>query len=691
MNKYLQLSCILAILTSAVFAQTQKEPVNMNDITVHSTPISRYSTDAVSTATFSNTPPQELPVVVNVLTEDFIREIAPLDLHDLLRYQPGVQTGGKTLQSRTAGQYNLRGIAGTEPMLGGTLPLPGFMGTFMDPIAFERVEIINGPVGATAGGVTTSLGAYGAGGAINLVQKQASLVENFNENEIRSILGEDTQRYRASFDVNQVGEAGTTAIRVPGLIEYGKSYWLPDDHDWRQNYFIAPAVTWSPSEDLTLGLNTTFQYTDQPGYQGIPIYEGEPWGDYDWDSYVPETDMRDIYQGATVQAFADYRVNEDFNVVAGAGMARADIQAEHLSAGAYALPGGQDSYEYSAYDRVSKTYNTFLRGVYSTETGEVDHTIVTQADWTRKESDGTGGFGTVTSKTDFSAATIRPSESRVDKVGVFLQDQLSWEQFRLLGGVRLDQHESDLGNTGESVSPRAGLSFLPTEKVVLFANLSTTEAPNFGYEKAENEELTSSWQAVQMETGFRYSPVDALWFTASVYSIDQENTPSYNDATGYYEEDGKTESEGVELSLVGDITPNWTVYAAYTYNDTDRDTDVTEVKSTPPHAVTITSSYRMTSGTLEDVVFGFGYRFRDRYDATFRGQYVGAESYIDESHVFDASASVSLERFNGPENWTVSLNIKNIFDEHYVESNRHYYQAFPGDPRVFELALRGSF
>ncbi|WFB35797.1 TonB-dependent receptor [Kiritimatiellota bacterium B12222] len=656
-----------------------------------STPLSRYNTAYVSTATFSDTPPQDLPVVVNVLTKDFIREVAPLDLHDLLRYQPGIQTGGKTLQSRTAGQYSVRGIPGTEPMLGGTLPLPGFMGTFLDPISLERVEIINGPTGSTSGGTTSSLGAYGAGGAISLIQKQASLVEDFNDNEFRAILGEDTQRYRASFDVNEVNKEGTLALRVPGLVEYGKSFWLPEDNDWRENYSIAPAVTWQATDDLTIELNTTFQYTDQPGYQGIPIYEGEPWGDYNWESYVPETDMRDLYKGTTVQAFADYQVHEDLNVVAGAGMARADIKAEHLSAGAYTVSQGQDSYEYSAYDKVSKAYNAFLRGVYLTETGEVGHTLVSQADWTRKESEGDGGFGTIYSTTDFSSATIRPSASRVDKAGLFLQDELSWEMFRLLAGIRYDQHESDLGNKGDSVSPRVGMSILPTDQVVLFVNLATTEAPNFGYEKAEGVELTSSWQATQLEGGFRYSPVDTLWFTASVYQIEQQSTPSYNDVTGYYEEEGETDSEGIELSLVGDITDNWTIYAAYTYNDTERDTDRVEVDSTPPHAVTVTTSYRITGGAFEDVVLGCGYRFRDQYDATFRGQYVGPESYIDASHIFDVSASVSLSRFKGPEDWTLILNVKNIFDESYIESNRHYYQAFPGDPRVFEFALRGSF
>ncbi len=39
----------------------------------------------------------------------------------------------------------------------------------------------------------------------------------------------------------------------------------------------------------------------------------------------------------------------------------------------------------------------------------------------------------------------------------------------------------------------------------------------------------------------------------------------------------------------------------------------------------------------------------------------------------------------------LSFAVNNIFDERYIESNRHYYQCFPGDPRTFELALQASF
>jgi len=74
-----------------------------------------------------------------------------------------------------------------------------------------------------------------------------------------------------------------------------------------------------------------------------------------------------------------------------------------------------------------------------------------------------------------------------------------------------------------------------------------------------------------------------------------------------------------------------------------------------------------------------------------RGGYISEDYYIDDSHVFDCSADVPLSKFGGAKNVIVTLAVKNIFDEAYIESNRHYYQCFPGDPRTFEIALKAKF
>ena len=90
-----------------VVFQVKANPILTNDtstsigsILVEADRLSKYRPEKVSSGTFTEMPPENLPMVVDTLTEDFIQERNPTDLHDLLRYVPGIETGGKSLLIR---------------------------------------------------------------------------------------------------------------------------------------------------------------------------------------------------------------------------------------------------------------------------------------------------------------------------------------------------------------------------------------------------------------------------------------------------------------------------------------------------------------------------------------------------------------------------------------------------------------
>ena len=58
---------------------------DLGTVVVEGSALSRYRPEKVNGGTFTDEPPEELPVVVDTLTEDFIRERNPTDLNDLLR------------------------------------------------------------------------------------------------------------------------------------------------------------------------------------------------------------------------------------------------------------------------------------------------------------------------------------------------------------------------------------------------------------------------------------------------------------------------------------------------------------------------------------------------------------------------------------------------------------------------------
>ena len=696
--------------SDTVRSDTRGAPADLGTIVVEGTPISKYRTETVSTATLTAAKPEELPQTVDVLTEDFIDEMHPTDLHDMMLYQPGVFTGGKSMVDRTSGQYTIRGMAGSDAMLNGTLGLAGPMGIFMDPSAFERIEIVKGPVGATTGGATSTLGPYGAGGSVNLIVKQPRPDMDFMSVHSRTSFGEDSQRYRLGYDINERVVEDKLTVRLPGGVDYGKPFWLPGSYRWRESYFMAPSILWNVRDDLRIGLTLTLQYTDQPGYQGIPVYKGKPLKGFDWDTDLSTSSMRDIYVGGTIDSYVEWDASRVWTFRTGGGVSQADVEFEHLGSSGFATttapkklpspPIGSlypasylaKPYDHQEGDMLYRRENVYERAVATYDTGPLAHQTVFQGDYSQKSSQGRSYFESVASpETEHTWARRNYQDSQVDKYGALAQDYVSWWKFRLLGGARVDEHESNLGNTGDSFSPRGGVSFLPTDWLVFFGNISQTESPNFGYLKNPNEELTSSWEATQYETGFRISPADTLWLTTSLYQINQNQTPTLIPNSIYYATEGESESQGIEFALNGNIRDNWSVYAAYAYNEYEDKTSGLSFDRYPPHSITASTSYRMMGGTLDDIVFGFGYRYRHHYYETMLGKYIGDDFYIADSHVFDCSADVPLSTFGGSKNVTLTLAVRNIFDEMYIESNRHYYQCFPGDPRTFEIALQAKF
>ena len=130
---------------------------DLGTVVVEGSALSKYRPETVDGATFTDLPPEKSPTVVDTLTEDFIREHNPTDLHDLLRYVPGVETGGKSLLIRQPGTFQIRGMGGTEPAFDGVVPIGSGAGLFMDPFLMERVEIVKGTSRARTSAATGSI------------------------------------------------------------------------------------------------------------------------------------------------------------------------------------------------------------------------------------------------------------------------------------------------------------------------------------------------------------------------------------------------------------------------------------------------------------------------------------------------------------------------------------------------------
>ncbi len=704
------------------------EVADLGTVTVEATALSKYRPEKVTGGTFTGEAPETLPCTVDALTEDFIREKNPTDMNDLLRQVPGVETGGTSLLVRQPGCFSIRGMGGTEPAFDGVVPVGRGAGLFMDPAMMERVEIVKGPIASLSGGAGAQQNNNGAGGSINMYLKGAHFRDsevNFSE---QTSVGRNVWRQRGMIDANEIVAEDKLAIRLPASFDiYSPAYISSGSQEGarpREQYTVAPSFVFKPTDDVTLGLKTMFISSDSPSYIGIPVWRGKPAGGYGWNESSCRPTDRSKYRGMYVNPYVDWQVTEDWLLKFGGAFMYSDweqttrepyvpsvrsarnpngdmaTQAEYNAAMNHFYETGEwltgKKYMTSSFSEssaIQRNFNVYARSVYTKKELPFGfrNSFLVQPDFYYRDG---GAFG-----------------AAVSRYGVTVQDSIGWGWVTLLAGIRYDyftENASVVTTTSRGVttttvydeahafafSPRGGLTVQPLDWLVFFGNVSQTQTPQLGLISADGSRPTDPWTATQWEAGFRVSPVERLWFSASYFNIDQENTP-VADNDGYYYYDGHTRSKGVDLSLSGDITENWTVMAMSTftlYENCNEAGIKGSFERTPRHAATLNTSYRLHGFDLiEDVVVGLGYRFRSMSYATMRGTFVNENLRFDPSHVFDVNVAIPFSKFGWRDDWYLTLGVRNLFDERYFDTSRHYYECFAGDPRTFEIGLRGRF
>ena len=696
-----------ALAACAVGAETNVVE-DLGTVLVESTALSKYRPETVSGGTFTGVPPEKLPCVVDTLTEDFIAERNPTDMNDLLRWVPGIETGGTSLLVRQPGLFSIRGMGGTEPSFDGVIPVGRGAGLFMDPYMMERVEIVKGPIASLSGGAGAQQNNNGAGGSINMHLKGAHLRGSERHVQETTSVGRNTWRQRGMLDANEVLVDDKFAMRFVGSFDlYSPAYINNGSQEGarpREGYTAAPSFVLSPREDVTFGLKTFFTSVDAPSYIGVPVWRGRPGGGYDWYESSCRKSDRSTYTGVMVNPYVDWQVTDDWLLKLGGAFMYSHMEQNtrepYTESGAglehYFLTGrwldGSQKYQTTTFSEsrsFSRNFNVYARSVYAKEELPFGfrNTLMVQPDYYYRDS--SSGFGTPTSR-----------------YGVTAQDSVGWGWVTALAGVRYDYFvENDSIQNGVryqeahayAFSPRGGLVVQPLDWLVFFGNVSQTQTPTLGYVATDGTRPTDPWSATQYEGGFRVRPLEKLWLSASYYCIDQENMPvaeTVNNVTTYYF-DGHNRSQGVELSLSGDVTENWTVLAMYAYNfyvNHDATGKASEFERTPRHTLTLNTSYRLHGFDLiEDVVVGLGYRFRSMSYATMRGSYVNENLRFDPSHVFDVNMSIPFSKVGLSDKWFLTLGVRNLFGERYFDTSRHYYECFVGEPRTFEIGIRGSF
>lgn len=200
------------------------------------------------------------------------------------------------------------------------------------------------------------------------------------------------------------------------------------------------------------------------------------------------------------------------------------------------------------------------------------------------------------------------------------------------------------------------------------------------------------------ETGIKGEWLDGrLNASAAYFRTKQQNkavlddgltTPTGGDA---YKAGTGQETDGIDLEIAGALTPNWNVYAGYTYLHFRRvDSDG---RSDPSHLFKASTTYRL-SGPLDRLTLGAGVKAQTNIRAISSpaGQPLnGVSGGATDVNWSGYAIWNAMAKYQLTDDTTVSFNVDNLFDKHYYTQYGFYAGAIYGDPRNMAVTVSTAF
>ncbi|TCK06962.1 TonB-dependent siderophore receptor [Marinobacterium mangrovicola] len=668
------------ISSPVVFAaETQDASVTLNMLEVTTT----------RGATKTETPFVETPQSISLVSEEQIEEQGARNVQEATRYTAGVFTGQ---YGSTAGRYDaikLRGFGSDSidnQYLDG-LKLLNDKGTYsimqIDPYFLEGIEVVKGPS-------SVLYGRAAPGGIVALTSKKPLFEQH---RQIQAGIGNNGTA-SLGFDMGDtIGESGSAAYRVVGRVYQSDTQW---DKVEEEHYSLAPSLTLDLSDATTLTLMAYLQKDPEGGFYGGLPAEGTLFDHngrrisnefFDGEENFEEFDRE--------QTMVGYQLEHRFNDVWSARQNVRYVNTQVDYGQVYNLGywvGDTLPRTYFGADEELDAFAIDNQLLAEFEAGATRHTLLTGLDYQHRTTDAywTSDYDAAYN-TDFApidafdpvygaSGRINPyqdNERRLEQTGVYLQDQIALDRWRLTLGGRYDwvevRNEYDNMLTGvqgdeeledEHFSGRAALMYLFDNGVAPYISYSESFSPSANVD--ENGDLIKATEASQYEFGLKYQPNGSGdRYSVALFQIDQDNVANMNRTTYAYEAVGSVRSRGVELEALSRLTDNLTLQASYTYTDVEvqKSTTGTEGKTpvaTPEHMASAWGAYEFHDGSLNSLKLGLGVR------------YIG-ESWVNESNTLEApsytltDALVKYDLSNvGLDGVSAQLNVNNLFDKEYV-------------------------
>ncbi len=652
-------------------------------------PVRRIVAKQSATATKSARPVVETPQSISIATADQIRQQQVTTTSEAMRYTPSTNAEIFGADPR-ADWVRMRGFIVPELLDGTRMPRATYAWPRIDPYMVERIEALRGPAAALYGQTPP-------GGLINFVSKKPT---DEPLREVQFTLGEPWRK-QAAFDFSgPIDEEGKFLYRVTGMVRDAETQ---VDHVDDNRIFIAPSITFKPEEGTELTISGHHIRDDGGSLQFLPapgMLYPSAYGYYDRSTYIGEPGYDDFQRR---QSAIGYQFEHQFdNGITFNSSARLmevdyDLSVVRGHPAAVAVPPMVNRLAVEIHD-VARTFTMDNNVSGTVQTGPVTHNLLAGVDVLVQNYDYQFGTGTASPiniyNPVYGQATIGTitntanAKQNINQVGVYLQDEMSLDNWRLTLTGRYDAAEMDTYNRLNSTrtvnddgafTGRAGLLYAFDNGIAPYVSYGTSFEPTQGLSTSGRP-----WdpnEGKQLEVGVKYQPLgtDHL-FTLAAFDLEQSNLVVTSG--GVSKQIGRVEMRGIEAEAKISMWDGWDMIASYAYLDSNVTATGKRVIYVPNHQAALWVNHTF-SGNLEGLSAGAGVRYTG---ASFgdTANALEAPSYT----LFDVAARLDLSAINESLRGTeLAVNVANVFDKEYVASCNTVTQCYWGTGRTIRATL----
>jgi catecholate siderophore receptor len=256
-------------------------------------------------------------------------------------------------------------------------------------------------------------------------------------------------------------------------------------------------------------------------------------------------------------------------------------------------------------------------------------------------------------------------------------------------------------NSDDLASYRIGVVYKPTESSSVYFAHGNSETPSQSSVNGTCDVVTNCFvdpeEAETVEIGAKWDLDDRLTLTAAVFRNERS---SFRVASGdptipEQQLDGNSRVDGVALGAAGVIGDKWSLFANYTFLDSEVVQSVSDrllfggtidilagdpLPNTPEHSASVWTTYRVS----EALTIGYGVTYQGEY--TFARASEIADLYFTPDYFLHRT--MATYEFN--DNLALQINIDNVTDEEYFERVRNNATngwATPGAARSGVVSL----